>query len=70
MNSNGRQPQTIKSGISQQQLIGSSSSLKLKLRGANQNLEFKILQLQITSNGRQPDNTKSGISEHPLIGST
>ena len=34
--SNGRQPQNIKSGISQQPLIGSFSNLKLKLRRPNQ----------------------------------
>ena len=34
--SNGRRPQNIKSGISQQPLIGSFSNLKLKLRGPNQ----------------------------------
>ena len=35
--SNGRRPQNIKSWISQQPLIGSSSNFKLKLRGLNQN---------------------------------
>ena len=34
--SNRRQPQNIKSGISQQPLIGSSSNFKLKLRGPTQ----------------------------------
>ena len=33
--SNGRRPQNIHSGISQQPLIGSSLNLKLKLRGPN-----------------------------------
>ena len=36
MTSNGRRPQNIKSGISQQPPIGSFSNLKLKLRGPNQ----------------------------------
>ena len=36
MTSNGRQPQNIKSGISQQPLIGSSSNFKLKNRGLYQ----------------------------------
>ena len=35
--SNGRRPQNIKSWISQQPLIGSSSNFKLKLRGPNKN---------------------------------
>jgi hypothetical protein len=35
--SNGRRPQNIKSGISQQPLIGSSSNFKLKLRGPHKN---------------------------------
>jgi hypothetical protein len=35
--SNGRQPQNIKSWISQQSLIGSSSNFKLQLRGPNKN---------------------------------
>ena len=43
--SDGRRPQNIKSGISQQALIGSSSNFKLKLRGPNQiksGLEFEM----------------------------
>ena len=35
--SNGRWPQNIKNWISQQPIIGSSSNLKHKLRGPNQN---------------------------------
>jgi hypothetical protein len=34
--SNGRLTQNIKSGISQQQLMGFSSNFKFKLRGPNQ----------------------------------
>ena len=37
MTSNGKRPQNILSWISQQPLIGSSSTLKHKLRGENQN---------------------------------
>ena len=42
MTTNGRRPQNIKSRISQQPLIGSSSNLKLKLRGSNQNKNARI----------------------------
>ena len=38
--SKGRQPQNIKSWISQQPQIGFSSNLKLKLRGPNQNQKY------------------------------
>ena len=60
--SNGRWPQNIKSWISQQPLIGSSSNFKLKLRGQNQNWNFlkwrqppmeddlKILKVEYLSN--------------------
>ena len=65
--SNGRQPQIIKSGISQRPLIGSCSNFKLKLRMPNYIVQ--ILQMKTTSNGRQPQNIKSGISQQPLIGS-
>jgi hypothetical protein len=37
MTTNGRRPQNIKSGISQQPCIGFSSNFKLKLRRPNQN---------------------------------
>ena len=58
----GRQPQNIKSWISQQSLIGSSSNFKLKLRGRNQNKkllkqrqppmedDLKILKIEYLSN--------------------
>ena len=48
----GRRPQNIKSGISLQQLIGSYSNFKLKLRLTNRNLQ--TLKMKITSNERQP----------------
>ena len=60
--SNGRRPQNIKSLISQQPLIGSSSNLKLKLRGPNKNIkclklrrppmedDLKILEVEYLSN--------------------
>ena len=54
---NGRWPQNIKSGISQQPLIGSSSNFKLKLRGQNKikNAWYEDdLQWKTTSNGRRP----------------
>ena len=66
--SNGKCPQHIKSGISQNPLIGSSSNLKLKIRGQNQNK--KSLAMKTSSNGRQPKNITSGISQKPLIGSS
>ena len=59
---NGRQPQNIKSWISQQPLIGSSSNFKLKLRGPNKNNkclkwrqlpmedDLKILKIEYLSN--------------------
>jgi hypothetical protein len=65
--SNGRQPPKIKSGISQQPLIRSSSNFKLKLRGQIQNLIMVLM--KTTSNGRQPQNIESGISQQ-LIGSS
>ena len=46
----GRWPQIIKSGISQQPLIRSSSNFKLKLREPNK----KMLQMKTTSIRRQP----------------
>jgi hypothetical protein len=65
--SNGRQPQNIKSGTSQQPLIGSYSHFKLRLRWPKYSAQ--ILQMKTTSRGRQPQNIKSGISQQPLIGS-
>jgi hypothetical protein len=60
--SDGGQNQNIKSGISQQPLIGSSSNFKLKFC-----LKFKM---KMTSDGRRPQNIKSGTSQPPLIGSS
>ena len=65
MTSNGRRTQNIKSGISQQPLIGSSSNFKLKLIGPNQN--FILLIMKMTYKGRRPQNIKSGISQQPLM---
>jgi hypothetical protein len=49
--SNGRRHQNIKSGISQQPLLGFSSNFKPELRGPNQ---IKIcLDMKMTSNGRR-----------------
>ena len=62
-----RQPQNIKSWISQQPLIEFGSHFKLKLRGPNQN---KYPKMKTTSNGRQPQNIKSWISQQPLIASS
>ena len=64
----GRWPQIIKSGISQQPLIRSSSNFKLKIRGPNQNLI--LLKKKTTSNERWPQNIKSGISQLLLIWSS
>ena len=49
MTSNGRQPQNIKSGISQQPLIGSYSNFKLKISGPNHILQ--IHQMKTTFKG-------------------
>jgi hypothetical protein len=46
----GRRPENIKSGISQQPLIGSNSNFKLKLRLPKKNLQ--ILEMKTTFNGR------------------
>ena len=54
--SNGRQPQNIKSGISQQQLIGTSSNFKLKLMGPNQH--WILLEMKTICNGRWTQNIK------------
>ena len=65
MTSNGRRPPNIKSWISQQPLIGSSSNFKLKLRGPNQNaLNEDDLQWKTTSK------YEIWISQQPLIGSS
>jgi hypothetical protein len=60
--SNGRQPQNVKSWISQQPLIGASSNFNLKLRGPNKNNkclkwrrppledDLKILKVEYLSN--------------------
>ena len=61
--SNGRRPQNIKSGISQQPLIGSYSNVKLRLRRPKQT--GQILQMKMTSNGRRPQIIKV---EYPIIG--
>jgi hypothetical protein len=50
--SNGRRPQNIDSGISQQPLIGSSSNLKLKLWGLNK--KEKLIVIKTALNGRRP----------------
>ena len=49
---NGRRPQNMKSGISQQPLVGPYSNLKLMLIGSNQSLQR--YQIKMTSNGRRP----------------
>jgi hypothetical protein len=58
---NGRQPQNMKSGISQQPLVGTYSNLKLELMELNQNAQrsqtknnLKILEV---------------LSQQPLVGS-
>ena len=53
-----------KSGISQQQLIRSSTNFKLKLREPNQNKIW--LEMKTTFNGRRHQNIKSGISQFGL----
>ena len=65
--SNGRRPQKLKSWISQQPLIGSSSNLKHKFRGTKP--KSKMLEMKTMSNGRWPQNIKGWISQQPLIGS-
>ena len=67
LNEDGRRPQNIKSGISQQPLIGSYSNFKLRVRRSQQSV--KILQMKTTSHKRRPQNIKSGIYQEPLIGS-
>ena len=63
--SNGRWPQNIKSGISQQPLIEPFSNFNLKFRGPN--WKKKLLEMKTISNRRRPQ-IKSGISQQPLIG--
>ena len=52
MTSNGRWPQNMKSGISQQPLVGSYSNFKLKPIGSNQGVQR--YQLKMTCSGRWP----------------
>jgi hypothetical protein len=58
--SDGRQHQNMKSGISQQPVLGFSSNFKHKFRGPNQNKIW--LEMKTTSNVRRPQNIKSEIS--------
>ena len=67
MTTNERRPQIIKSEISQQPQISSSSNFKLKPRVPNQN--GKLLEMKKTSNVRQPQKFKSGISQQTQTGS-
>ena len=62
MTSIERQPQNIKSGISQQPLIGSSSNFKLKLRGPDNNK--KLLEIKMSSIGRQTSNIEWKIFQY------
>ena len=58
----------MKSGISQQPLVGSYSNLKLKLLGSNQSA--KGYQMKTTSNGRRPPTEEDlKISQQQLDGS-
>jgi hypothetical protein len=68
MTFNGKRPTIIKSLISQQPLIGSSSNFRLKLRGPDQ--YWILLEMKTTSDGRRPQNIKSGVSKQPLIRSS
>ena len=64
---NGRQPRYIKTWISQQPLIGSSSNLKHKLMGPNQ---IKKNEMKTTfNNGRGSQNIRSEIYQQVLVGS-
>ena len=61
-----RQPQNIKSWISQQPLIGSTSNFKLKLRGPNQNQ--KCLKRRGPTMGNDLKLLKVGyLSNHRLV---
>jgi hypothetical protein len=59
--SNGKRPQNILIGISQQPLIGSSATFKLKIWEPDHNK--KLLKMKTTLNGRRPQNIKSGTVE-------
>ena len=63
---NGRQPQNIKIGITQQPLIGFYSNLKLKIRLPK--IKLSNPWNETASNGRRPKNIKRGISQKPLYG--
>ena len=73
MTLNGRQPQNIDYGISQQLLIRSCSIFKLKLMRPKSKLKNTLNEddhaWKMTLNGRQPQNIDCGISQQPLIGS-
>ena len=56
---NRREPQTIKSEISQQPMIASTSNLKL--RWPNKSLEMP--HMKKTSDRGQPQNIKTGITQ-------
>ena len=64
--SNGRQPQNMKRGISQQPLVGSYSNLKLELLESNQSAQRSQIKMTSTK-----DNLKilEVISQQPLVGS-
>ena len=66
MTCNGRRPQNIKSGISQQPLIRSYSNLYLDFIWPNHVLQ--ILHMKKTSHGKWPQNIKNEISHQPHIG--
>ena len=82
--SNARQPQNIKSWVSQKPLIGSSSNLNLRLRGPSQNLKvwngddlwwktiLKILKIKYLSNNwlDLPQISNVGSGEQIKIKST
>ena len=63
----GRRPQNIKSRVSPQPFIGSSSNFKLRFWWLNHILQIR--KRKMTSNGRGPLNIKSGLSLQPFIGS-
>ena len=62
-----RRHQNIKSGISQQPLIGSYLNFERKLRLPNYILQK--LKTKTTCDGRRSQTNKSEISQQPLIGS-
>jgi hypothetical protein len=64
----------IKSEISQQPIVRSSSNFEVKLMGPSQSVQkpqTKMTsngrQAEMTRNGRWPQNIKSEISQHPLV---